>query len=298
MLQGCEMPIAGDVSLGQDVVIHHPELVNLYGCAVGDETRIGPFVELQKGAVVGSRCKISPHTSLSGDRLGKKLAIVQSNYIPWKGYFDLINLVDEFILFDDMQYTRQDWRNRNKIKTPNGPMWLTIPVQVKGRYSQEIRETVIADPRWNQQHWKSIVHNYARAKHFQTYRELFEELYLDCKERFLSRINYRFLTAICEILGVETKLSWSMDYRLAEGKTERLIDLCKQAGATGYISGPTAKGYIDEELFRQEGIVLRYMDYSGYPEYNQLFPPFDHYVSIIDLIFNEGPDAPEYMKSF
>jgi hypothetical protein len=230
--------------------------------------------------------------------MSKKVAIVQSNYIPWKGYFDLINSVSEFILFDDMQYTKRDWRNRNKIKTQNGLMWLTIPVRVKNRYRQKIREVVISDPRWNHRHWKSIVHNYSRAKYFPVYRELFDGLYLGSTERFLSQINYRFLTAVCEILGISTKLSWSMDYRLVEGKTERLVDLCKQAGATEYISGPTAKGYIDEELFRSEGITLRYMDYSGYPEYTQLFPPFEHHVSIIDLIFNEGPNAPRYMRSF
>lgn len=228
----------------------------------------------------------------------KKIAIVQSNYIPWKGYFDLINLVDEFVLFDDMQYTIRDWRNRNKIKTLNGLMWLTIPIQVKGGYYQKIRETVISDPMWNRRHWKSIVQNYSKAKYFHTFRELFEELYLRPNERFLSQINYRFLAAICEILGITTKLSWSMDYRLVEGKTERLIDLCKQAGATEYISGPTAKGYIDEELFGQEGISLKYIDYSGYPEYNQLFPPFEHRLSIIDLILNTGPDARKFMKSF
>lgn len=228
----------------------------------------------------------------------KKIAIIQSCYIPWKGYFDIIKYVDEFVLFDDMQYTIRDWRNRNKIKTPNGLMWLTIPIRVKGGYYQKIRETVISDPGWNRRHWKSIVQNYSKAKYFHTYREIFEELYLRSNKRFLSEINYRFLIAICEILGINTKLSWSMDYRLVEGKTERLIDLCKQAGTTEYISGPTAKGYIDEELFGQEGISLKYMDYSGYPEYNQLFPPFEHRVSIIDLIFNEGPYAPKYMKSF
>jgi len=226
----------------------------------------------------------------------KKVAIVQSNYIPWKGYFDLISLVDEFILYDDVQYTKRDWRNRNRIKTANGSMWLTIPVEVKGRYYQKIKETVISDPEWNHRHWKFIAYNYSRTKYFQEYRNIFEDLYLGCNEKFLSRINYRFLTAICEILGIETKLSCSMDYRLIEGKTERLVDLCKQADATEYLSGPAAKAYIDEELFRKEGIELRYIDYSGYPEYNQLFPPFEHHVSIIDLIFNEGPDALKYIK--
>jgi hypothetical protein len=230
--------------------------------------------------------------------VSKKLAIVQSNYIPWKGYFSLINSVDEFILFDDMQYTRRDWRNRNKIKTPNGLMWLTIPIQVKNKSSQKIKEAVISDPDWNRRHWKSIVHNYRKAKHFHHYKDLFEELYLGCDEKFLSQINYRFLTAICSLLGIKTTLSWSMDYHLINGKTERLIDLCKQTGATTYISGPTAKGYIDEELFRTEDITLQYMDYTGYVEYTQLFPPFEHKVSIIDLIFNMGSDAPKYMESF
>lgn len=228
----------------------------------------------------------------------RKVAVVQSNYIPWKGYFDLINLVDEFILFDDVQYTRRDWRNRNKIKTQNGPMWLTIPVEVKGRYSQRIGDTVISDPQWNRAHWKSIVHSYSKANYFQTYKELFEELYLGSDERLLSQINYRFLAAICRTLGVRTKISWSTDYHLIEGKTEKLVDLCKQTGATEYISGPAAKAYLEEKLFCEAGIKISYMDYSGYQEYEQLFPPFEHSVSIIDLILNAGPNATTYLRTF
>jgi len=230
--------------------------------------------------------------------MSKKVAIVQSNYIPWKGYFDLINLVDEFILFDEMQYTKRDWRNRNIIKTANGPMWLTIPVEVKGKYFQKINQTVVSDISWNRTHWKTIVHNYSKARHFHTCREVFENLYLGSSEKFLSQVNHKFIVAICEILGINTKLSWSMDYNLVTGKTERIVDLCKQAGATEYVSGPTAKGYIDEKLFREEGIALSYMDYLDYPEYRQLFPPFEHRVSIIDVIFNEGPAATKFMKSF
>lgn len=229
--------------------------------------------------------------------MSKKVAIVQSNYIPWKGYFDLINSVDEFILYDDMQYTRRDWRNRNKIKTKNGIMWLTIPVQVKGKYYQKIRETIISDPQWNRTHWQSISHNYFHAKYFCEYKEIFENLY-SCQQSMLSQINYHFITEVCKILGISTQISWSMNYKLIEGKTERLVDLCKQAGATEYISGPAAKTYMNDELFRSEGIKLRYMDYSKYPEYNQLFPPFEHGVSIIDLIFNEGENASKFMKSF
>jgi WbqC-like protein len=226
------------------------------------------------------------------------VAILQSNYIPWKGYFDVINMVDEFILFDTAQYTRRDWRNRNRIKTPAGSAWLTIPVAVKGRYLQTIQETKISDPSWNERHWKTLVHNYACAAHFDAYRGRFEELYLGCQEKLLSQINYRFLAGICEILGIKTHLSWSVECPQIKGKTERLVEWCKQLKATEYLSGPAAKDYIDESLFAGAGIALRYMDYSGYPEYRQLYPPFDHTVSIVDLIFNEGPNATRYMKSF
>ena len=226
------------------------------------------------------------------------MAIVQSNYIPWKGYFDLINLVDEFVLFDDMQYTRRDWRNRNLIKTPAGLKWLTIPVAVKGNYFQKIRDTRISDPGWARKHWQSIVHSYSKAKHFGLYRDVFEQLYLATEETFLSRVNYLFLTTICKILRVNTKFSWSEDYISVDGKTERLVSICKQAGATTYISGPAARDYLEETLFNDAHIFVEYMDYSSYPEYKQLTPPFEHRVSIIDLIFNEGPDATKYMKSF
>ncbi len=231
--------------------------------------------------------------------MSKKVASVQSNYIPWRGYFDLINLADEFILYDHVQYTKRDWRNRNKIKTLKGPMWLTIPVKVKNKRLQKIQETAINDPQWGKKHWRTITCNYSKAKYFETYREFFEELYLNQDELFLSRINYRFLTTICQILGINTRISWSTAYQIREGEiTETVVDLCKRAGATEFISGPAAKAYYNEELFRNEHITLRYIDYSEYPEYHQLFSPFEHKLSILDLIFNEGPEASKYMKSF
>lgn len=232
------------------------------------------------------------------EKKDKKIAIVQSNYIPWKGYFDLINKVHEFILFDDMQYTRRDWRNRNKIKTPQGLQWLTIPVQVKGKFLQKINQTYVGNPNWASEHWKTLIQNYARAPYFRTYRETFEELYLGCSSLQLSKINHRFISAICNLLGITSELSWSSDYRIIDGKTERLVNLCQQAEAAEYISGPSAKGYIDPDLFKKAGIKLTFMDYSDYPEYPQLYPPFEHGVSIVDLLFNIGPDAPKYMNSF
>jgi hypothetical protein len=233
--------------------------------------------------------------------VSKTLAVVQSNYIPWKGYFDLINSVDEFVLFDDVQYTRRDWRNRNLIKAPTGPVWLSIPVKSKGNYLAPIKDIRVSDPAWARRHYALLGEHYRHAPHFKRYSEMFAELYLGSSEDRLSAINHRFIVAICEVLGIRTPLTWSMDYGLDATQTDknrRLVDLCRRAGATSYLSGPTARGYIDEDLFAREGLELRFMDYEGYREYPQPHPPFDHRVSVVDLLFSVGPDAPGYMLSF
>jgi hypothetical protein len=224
------------------------------------------------------------------------VAIVQSNYIPWKGYFDLIRSVDEFILFDDVQYTRRDWRNRNQIKTKDGLKWLTIPVAVKGKYFQSIRETETSDPAWAESHWRTLCHAYARAPFFELYRPVLEPLYRSPQPKQLSEVNHRFLSTICGLLDIGTRITWSTDYQHAEGKNERLISLCRQAGATAYLSGPSAGGYLDESMFTQARIRLLYADYADYPPYRQLHGPFEHHVSILDLLFNAGPEAVTFMK--
>jgi len=228
----------------------------------------------------------------------KRVAIVQSNYIPWKGYFDLIHSVDEFILYDTVQYTRRDWRNRNRIKTPRGPAWLTIPVDVKGKYLQRICDTVISEPGWTISHWETLRLFYAKAPHFVEYRDELEELYRGCRETHLSRINHRFLSAICVMLGIRTPLTYWDETGLPEEKTERLVALCERAGAGLYLSGPAAKVYLRTELFLARGIEVAFFDYTGYPEYDQLYPPFTHEVTVLDLLFMAGRNAPSYMKSF
>jgi hypothetical protein len=231
--------------------------------------------------------------------MDRSVAIIQSNYIPWKGYFDIINRVDAFILFDEAQYTVRDWRNRNQIKTPNGPQWLSIPVNVKGKRYQKISETTVSKPDWAADHWKTIQHSYARAPYFKEYRPFFEELYTKAlSETYLSQINYLFLKGICDLLGIRTPLTWSSDYQLVDGKNDRLIGLCQQVDATVYLSGPSARSYLDEKLFADVNMRVEWMEYGGYPEYHQLHPPFTHAVSIIDLIFNEGPNAQKFMKTF
>ncbi|MFC1760091.1 WbqC family protein [Candidatus Neomarinimicrobiota bacterium] len=229
--------------------------------------------------------------------MSKKVAILQSNYIPWKGYFDLINSVDEFILYDDVQYTKKDWRNRNLIKTQQGIKWITIPVLHKYT-NQLIKDTKIADNRWTNKHWAILSQNYSKAHHFKEYKDIFEELYLNCTDEYLSQINYKFIVAINKILDIDTKISWSSEFNLVDGKTEKLISICKDCNAQNYLSGPTAKDYFDERLAEKANIKVEWMDYSDYPEYKQLHPPFDHRVSIIDLIFNEGSNSKYFTNMF
>lgn len=226
----------------------------------------------------------------------KKIAIVQSNYIPWKGYFDMIAAVDEFILYDDMQYTRRDWRNRNMVKTPHGVQWLTVPVRVKGKYHQTVRETEIDGNGWAADHWKALAQNYKRAPHFTEIASWLEPIY--CAESFvyLSGLNRRLIEAICSYLGIATRISNSCEYAMVDGKTECLANICSQARGTEYLSGPSAQDYIDEQIFLERGIKLSWFDYANYPKHPQLWGQFSHHVTILDLLFNCGRDTPAYMK--
>lgn len=226
----------------------------------------------------------------------RRVAIVQSNYIPWKGYFDLIAGVDEFVLYDDVQYTKRDWRNRNRIKTAQGPIWLTIPVQVGGRYLQRIRDVMVDDEGWAERHWRSLTHHYGAAPALSDHRSALEEMYRTAPRRSLSEINQHFLTGICRLLEIPTRFRQSSELDLAGDRSERLLEMCRQLGASVYVSGPAARGYLDEALFQDAGIAVEWADYSGYPEYRQLHPPFDHHVSIVDLLLNEGRDARKFMK--
>jgi hypothetical protein len=195
-----------------------------------------------------------------------------------------------------MQYTRRDWRNRNQIKTPQGVQWLTVPVLVKGKYHQKIRETEIEGTQWPPNHWKALEQNYRRAPHFSEIAAWLKPLYLQESYSHISQLNRRFIEAICRYLGINTKITNSCDYTVVEGKTERLADLCAQANGTEYISGPAAKSYVEEQVFIEKGITIVWFDYSGYPEYPQLWGGFTHGVTVLDLLFNCGKDSPRYMR--
>ena len=226
----------------------------------------------------------------------KRVAIVQSNYIPWRGYFDLIASVDEFVLYDDAQYTRRDWRNRNLIKTAQGTTWLTVPVRVKGRFTQSVRETEIDGTDWQISHWKSILQNYARSPHLDHLRDSVGAIYENPPPAMLSDLNRSLIEAICGTLGIRTTLSTSAGSELPEGRTAKLVALCRRVGATSYVSGPAAREYLDESEFWRAGISVEWFSYDGYQPYSQPWGDFEPRVSVIDLIANCGPQAPEFMK--
>ena len=230
-----------------------------------------------------------------GQAESKRVAIVQSCYVPWKGYFDLIDRVDEFVLLDDAQFTKRDWRNRNRIKTAQGPQWLTVPVQVKGRYHQRIDETLVSEPGWAERHWKTLHHAYAAAPAFDAHRDAVEAAYAAvADEPRLSAVNRTLLEALGALLGVDTPLSWSTDHPGGGAKSARLLEICRDTGATEYVSGPSARTYLDVDAFAAAGIAVEWMDYDGYPEYPQLHPPFEHAVTVLDVLFNTGSEAPRY----
>jgi hypothetical protein len=206
----------------------------------------------------------------------------------------MIHDVDLFIFLDDVQYTQRDWRNRNKIKTPGGLDWLTAPTN--GTRQHRIHEVEFTDSKWQLKHWQSLRHNYGKAPYFQLYRPFLEDVYLHRRWVNLYELNQYLIEEIAhQFLGISTVFADDRQYHATDAKQELIIDLAIKAGATHYISGPSAKNYIDEARFAQTGIELTWKDYSGYPEYPQSHPPFEHGVTILDLLFHTGPMASYYI---
>lgn len=223
--------------------------------------------------------------------MSKRVAILQSAYIPWRGVFDFIDRVDEFILYDDVQFVKRHWHNRNQIKTANGPQWLSIPVASKGKYLQDIDETEVAGE-WAATHWRSIEHAYRKAPHFAAHGEAVGALFTRAGGLArLSEVNHLFLTELSKMLGIATPFRWSSDFAVEGKKTDRLVALCRATGADAYISGPSARSYIEPDKFADAGIALEWMRYDGYQPYRQLYGEFAGGVSVIDMILNVGAEA-------
>lgn len=226
---------------------------------------------------------------------GSRVAILQSNYLPWRGYFDIIHDVDLFVFYDDVQYTKNDWRNRNKLKTPRGAEWITIPVGKDER--RRIDEVTLApESGWAAAHWRMIEAHYRTAPHFARYAEFFRDVYEGRAWTRLSELNQFLITHISrEFLGCTTEFADSARFTLSGQKQDRVLDLLRATGARTYVSGPAAKDYLEPQRFVDAGIELVWKNYAGYPDYPQFHPPFVGAVSIVDLLFQTGPAAADYI---
>jgi hypothetical protein len=223
-----------------------------------------------------------------------KVSIHQPAYLPWLGYFHKIAVSDIFVILDNTQFEKNSFNNRNKIKTVNGPIWLTVPVQTTGKFKENLLAKVkIADNSiWNKKHWKSIELNYKKAPFFEEYYPELKILY-EKEWAYLTDLCHEMLKIFVKMVGIETEIILSSNMKYSESvKTEQLINICKELDATTYISGILGKNYINEDEFNKENIKLIYQEYK-HPTYNQLHNEFLPYMSVIDLIFNEGPRSLE-----
>jgi WbqC-like protein family len=226
-----------------------------------------------------------------------RIAIIQSCYVPWRGFFDLIGRCDEYVIFDRAQYVKRHWHNRNLIKTAAGLEWLTIPILSKGRREQPIDEVEI-EKRWAEKHWRALELAYRRAPFFEALAPSVRGWYERAdKERRLTDVNALFLREIASLLGLSTRIVRDTSYPAQGAKTERLLGIARAAGADRYLSGPSARAYFDETVFAAAGIEVEWMSYHGYPEYPQLHGGFEPAVSVLDLLFNVGPDARRYCRA-
>jgi hypothetical protein len=225
-----------------------------------------------------------------------RVAIIQSCYIPWKGFFDLIGRADLYVVLDGAQYVKRHWHNRNRIMTPGGPIWLTIPVATKSRFEQPIDEVGFAEP-WADKHWRSIELAYRKSPFFAEEAPALKAVY-EAAERLdrLSDVNTLFLRALMQRLGISTTVARDSDYSPQGTRTARLLDICVKSGATKYLSGPSAREYLDESSFAAAGIAVEWMSYGPYQAYPQRGPAFEHAVSVIDLLFSTGPDAATHCR--
>jgi hypothetical protein len=227
-----------------------------------------------------------------------KIAILQPTYLPWCGYFDLIDQVDRFVILDNVQFEKRSWQHRNRIKTPTGLQWLTVPVLVHGRFQQRINEVEICEPGFARKHVRSITCNYSGASYLKKYLAAITEV-LDCgADTRLAELNLRVLQWLCSAFRVRGDFVRASELRATGRRTELLANICVELGATEYLSPLGSAEYLLGEM---QAMALRGIDVSfqhyEHPEYRQLHPPFVPYASALDLLLNEGPDAVGIIRS-
>jgi WbqC-like protein family len=227
-----------------------------------------------------------------------KIAISQPTYLPWSGFFDLIDQVDQFVLLDDAQFVKQSWHQRNRIKSPSGLQWLTVPVVIHGLLGQPICEATIRDHQFWEKHTRAVEVNYGRAPHFdQYYPTLRQILQTGASNGNLANLNIELIQWLAGELVISTPLVRSSTLKLDEKRSAKLVSICKFLGATDYISPRSAEYLLeDRELFQDGGVAVWFQNYK-HPAYEQRFPPFAPYASLLDLLFNHGPVSGEIMRS-
>ena len=225
-----------------------------------------------------------------------RVAVIQSNYLPWRGYFDIIQDVDVFVFYDDVQYSVNDWRNRNRVKTANGIAWLTVPIG--NQNDRRICDVEIRSTDWSRKHWLTIEQSYKRAAHFPRYADFFRGVY-EKTWTSLSELNQVLITSIArDFLGIGTEFRDSREFAPEGRKADRLLGLLTRLGATEYVSGPAARSYIDPAPFEKAGIRIEWKDYSAYPEYPQLNGAFAPNLSIVDTLMCCGERTPHYIWGY
>lgn len=220
-----------------------------------------------------------------------RIAIMQPTYLPWIGYFDLMDQVDLFVFLDQVQFAKRSWQQRNRIKTPKGLEWISVPVRVRGRYLQKINEVIISDPDFWQVHLRSIQYNYSRSYYFKEYFEQLMEIYgKGSPWNYLLDLNLTLIEWIAKTIGITTPMIKSSSLGVKGKRSNLLVEICKEVGADKYISPIGSAGYLLNELdeFEKLGIQVLFHNYQ-HPEYRQCFGPFIPYASCIDLLLNEGP---------
>ena len=224
-----------------------------------------------------------------------RVTILQPSYLPWLGFFEQMHRSDQFVLYDDVQFTRRDWRNRNRIRVQEGSVWLTVPVIQKNKYEQSLLETKIDNSTsWKRKHLESIRCHYSKTPFFELYFPWCEKTF-NREWNFLLDLSLETIQYLKGELKINTPLLRSSELGGSGNKSERLISICKQLGATQYLSGDSAKNYISEKDFSDQGIELEYQKYQ-HPEYPQRYEGFVPFLSTIDLLFNCGDKSMEFLK--
>lgn len=220
----------------------------------------------------------------------------QPEFLPWLGFFHKLTLGDTFMIVDNVQFKKKHFENRNRIRSVNGPLWLTVPVETHGRFEQHINQVVIDNrSKWQRKMLKSIELNYAKTPYFPDYWPFFSRV-LSQERDLLAELNEELIRGCIDFLGIEVDIIRSSDLGVAAQGTNLIVEMCKQVGADVYVSGQSGKEYLDEAFVAASGIELTYQCFD-HPQYRQIAEPFIPQMSVIDLLFNEGEKAGEYVRS-